>query len=101
MTAVAYHAQFEPQKSILPMSQTLWTWGCSKQNRQRTSDVYWTVAATPMVTRTPGTIPNTEYEKGKDMIAKQMYSENSSAAVYIGLNDKNACVETRRADTIT
>jgi hypothetical protein len=30
----------------------------------------------------PGTNPRTEYEYGKDMMAKQMYSENSSAAVY-------------------
>jgi len=30
----------------------------------------------------PGTSPRTEYEYGKDMMAKQMYSENNSAAVY-------------------
>lgn len=30
----------------------------------------------------PGTSPNTEYEYGNDMIAKQMYSEKSSAAVW-------------------
>lgn len=81
MTAVAYHAQFEPQNSICPMSQTLWICGCTRQKRQRTSDVYWTVAATPIVTRTPGTIPSTEYENGKDIIARHMYSEKSNAAV--------------------
>lgn len=29
----------------------------------------------------PGTNPNTEYEYGKDMIAKHIYSEKSKAAV--------------------
>ena len=32
----------------------------------------------------PGTKPRTEYEYGNDIIAKQMYSLNRSAAVYIG-----------------
>jgi hypothetical protein len=30
----------------------------------------------------PGTRPSTEYDQGKDMIARQIYSENSRAAVY-------------------
>ena len=30
----------------------------------------------------PGTRPSTEYEYGKDIIAKQMYSEKSNAAVW-------------------
>lgn len=29
----------------------------------------------------PGTRPSIEYDHGKDMMAKQMYSENNSAAV--------------------
>lgn len=31
----------------------------------------------------PGTNPRVAYEYGNDMIAKQMYSENSKAAVYV------------------
>ena len=34
----------------------------------------------------PGTRPRTEYEYGNDMIAKHMYSEKSSAAVYEGVS---------------
>ncbi len=30
----------------------------------------------------PGTSPKMEYEYGNDMIARQMYSEKSSAAVW-------------------
>lgn len=38
--------------------------------------------ATTTVTIKPGTRPKIEYEYGKDMMAKQMYSEKSKAAVY-------------------
>jgi len=48
----------------------------------KTKDVYSTRAATTTVRIKPGTRPKTEYEYGKDMMAKQMYSEKSSAAVY-------------------
>lgn len=44
-------------------------------------DVYRTEPATATVTIKPGTRPSTEYEYGKDMIARQMYSAKSSAAV--------------------
>jgi hypothetical protein len=31
----------------------------------------------------PGTSPRMEYDHGNDMMARQMYSEKSSAAVYL------------------
>jgi hypothetical protein len=43
--------------------------------------VYSTIAATTHVKIRPGTSPRIEYDHGKDMMARQMYSENSSAAV--------------------
>lgn len=48
---------------------------------QTIKEVYKTEAATTTVTIRPGTRPRTEYEYGNDMIAKQMYSAKSSAAV--------------------
>jgi hypothetical protein len=44
-------------------------------------EVYNTKPATTTVRIKPGTRPNTEYEYGNDMIAKQIYSEKSRAAV--------------------
>ncbi len=46
--------------------------------------MYNTKAATTIVKINPGTRPSSEYDHGKDMIARQMYSEKSSAAVYKG-----------------
>lgn len=37
--------------------------------------------ATTTVIIKPGTKPRTEYEYGKDMMARQIYSEKSKAAV--------------------
>ena len=48
---------------------------------QTTKDVYNTMAATTTVRMMPGTRPKIEYEYGKDMIARQMYSENRRAAI--------------------
>ena len=48
---------------------------------QTTSEVYRTNPATTKVKIMPGTRPRTEYEYGKDMIARQMYSEKSRNAV--------------------
>lgn len=45
------------------------------------SDVYSTVPAITTVKMRPGTRPRMEYDHGKDMMARQMYSEKSSAAV--------------------
>src|ERR1700760_3050739 len=53
-------------------------WGYAYQT---TIEVYRTSAATTTVKIRPGTRPRTEYEYGNDMIARQMYSENSKAAV--------------------
>lgn len=39
------------------------------------------MAATKTVKINPGTKPRMEYDQGKDMIARQMYSEKSSVAV--------------------
>lgn len=50
---------------------------------QTISDVYSTNPATTKVRMIPGTRPRMEYEYGNDMIARQMYSENSRAAVYV------------------
>jgi hypothetical protein len=47
------------------------------------SDVYNTVAAMNTVRIIPGTRPRIEYDQGKDMIARQIYSEKRSAAVYM------------------
>jgi hypothetical protein len=44
-------------------------------------DVYRTTPAMKTVRISPGTRPRTEYDHGKDMMARQMYSEKSSAAV--------------------
>ena len=48
---------------------------------QQINEVYSTIAATTHVKMSPGTSPRIEYDHGKDMMARQMYSENSSAAV--------------------
>jgi len=48
---------------------------------QRTREVYKTRPATTTVRIRPGTRPKVAYEYGNDMMAKQMYSENNSAAV--------------------
>lgn len=40
-----------------------------------------TNAAITIVKMRPGTKPKIEYDQGNDMIAKQMYSANSRAAV--------------------
>jgi hypothetical protein len=48
------------------------------------SEVYRTNAAITAVRIRPGTRPKIEYDQGNDMIARQMYSENSKAAVYMG-----------------
>jgi hypothetical protein len=45
------------------------------------SEVYRTMPAITTVRINPGTRPRIEYDQGKDMIAKQMYSEKSNAAV--------------------
>jgi hypothetical protein len=45
------------------------------------SEVYSTSAATTTVKIRPGTRPSTEYEYGNDIMAKQMYSAKSNAAV--------------------
>ena len=47
-----------------------------------TREVYKTKLAWTTVKMRPGTRPSTEYEYGKDMMARQMYSAKSSAAVY-------------------
>jgi len=39
----------------------------------------------------PGTRPRTEYDQGKDIIARQIYSEKSSAAVYTRLVTAKNC----------
>lgn len=46
------------------------------------SDVYKTKPAMANVKIMPGTRPRYAYEYGNDMIARQMYSLNSSAAVW-------------------
>ena len=51
---------------------------------QRTSDVYKTTAAMKTVKIIAGTSPRIEYDQGKDMMARQMYSEKSRAAVFPG-----------------
>jgi hypothetical protein len=48
---------------------------------QTTKEVYSTNPACTIVKIRPGISPSTEYEYGNDMIAKQMYSEKSNAAV--------------------
>ena len=49
---------------------------------QTTRDVYKTKPAMTKVKIRPGTRPRLAYEYGNDMIARQMYSLNNSAAVY-------------------
>jgi hypothetical protein len=45
------------------------------------SEVYSTIPAITTVSIKPGTRPRIEYDQGKDIMAKQMYSEKSNAAV--------------------
>lgn len=45
------------------------------------SEVYRTMPAITTVKIKPGTRPRIEYDQGKDIIARQMYSEKSNAAV--------------------
>jgi len=45
------------------------------------SEVYRTREAIMIVKINPGTSPRIEYDQGNDMMARQMYSEKSSAAV--------------------
>ena len=99
-TAVMLYASSEPPKSIFPISQTSRISGCLRQNRHRTRDVYCTLAATEIVTMTPGTSPRIENDlqravraqcdtpkgfliayQGKERMARQMYSLNSRLAV--------------------
>lgn len=54
----------------------------ANQAYQIIRDVYSTIAATTTVKIRPGTRPSTEYDHGNDMIARQIYSEKSRAAVY-------------------
>jgi len=49
---------------------------------QTINEVYKTRAAMTTVMIRPGTNPRTEYEYGNDIMAKQIYSANNSAAVY-------------------
>jgi hypothetical protein len=48
---------------------------------QIVNEVYNTTPAMKTVKIRPGTRPRTEYDQGKDIIARQIYSEKSSAAV--------------------
>ena len=59
-TAVALYAHCDPPNKLRPISQTSRTSGCFKQYLHRIREVYCTIAATPMVTITPGTMPKTE-----------------------------------------
>lgn len=43
--------------------------------------MYKTIPAINTVKMRPGTRPRIEYDQGKDIIARQMYSEKRSAAV--------------------
>lgn len=54
---------------------------------QMVSEVYRTDAATTTVRIRPGTRPRREYDQGKDMMARQIYSEKSSAAVWVRGSD--------------
>jgi len=62
--------------------QIMFPRGFSMSTYQRTREVYKTRPATTTVRIRPGTRPKVAYEYGNDMMAKQMYSENNSAAVY-------------------
>lgn len=59
-SAVMLYASCEPPKSMRPMSQTSRISGCFRQKRHNMRDVYCTLAATDIVTMTPGTMPSTE-----------------------------------------
>jgi hypothetical protein len=51
------------------------------QNSHVVKEVYRTRPAITKVKIKPGTRPRIEYDHGNDMMARQMYSENSRAAV--------------------
>lgn len=53
-----------------------------KLTYQTIIEVYSTKPATTAVKTKPGTRPRTEYDHGNDIIARQMYSEKSNAAVW-------------------
>ena len=48
--------------------------------------MYRTTAATKTVRMRPGTRPRMWYDQRKDMIARQIYSEKSNAAVYLRIS---------------
>src|SRR6201989_899188 len=87
MTAVNHQAHFEFQKMTWPTSHTSLTSGWRRQNSQTMRDVYKTNPATTTVKIKPGTRPRTEYDQGKDMMARQMYSEKRKKAVYPSQNN--------------
>lgn len=60
ITTVRRYASSDPPVMTRAMSQTSLISGCSKQRRHKIKEVYCTVAATPIVTRIPGTMPNSE-----------------------------------------
>lgn len=49
---------------------------------QRVMEVYQTIRDTTIVKRIPGNRPRVAYDWGKDMMARQIYSEKRSAAVF-------------------
>ena len=110
ITAVPHQAILESQNRYWPMSQTSRISGCRRQKRlyearsrlacacdpltltpttrpgrgipyQTVNDVYKTTPAINTVRIKPGTRPRIEYDQGKDIMARQIYSENSRAAV--------------------
>ena len=81
-TAVAYHTHLDPQNKCCPISQTLVKWGYAAQYSVIIIPVYNTINATITVTISPRPSPNIEYDHGNDIMAKQMYSENKSPAVF-------------------
>lgn len=60
----------------------MWSQPLIRISYQVINEVYRTMAAITTVRINPGTRPRIEYDQGKDIIARQIYSEKSNAAVY-------------------
>jgi hypothetical protein len=68
-------------KTPFGIDQRNWSFYEGGVSYHKTILVYSTRPATTTVKMRPGTRPKTEYEYGNDMMAKQIYSEKSNAAV--------------------
>ena len=83
LTNIAHVSYLGMAKAKLPAFQSVQVHETQLDQciHQVVSEVYRTAMATTTVSIKPGTNPRIEYDHGNDMIARQIYSEKSRAAV--------------------